>query len=193
MHRQSGRRIAAWLRWILSGLCGFVMPAVADDVILADFRTDDGSAWQLVNDTVMGGRSSSRFRVTDDALHFSGTLNTQGGGFASVRSGTLAARGTDQENIRLHVKGDGRQYQLRLLSASTGTSYRAVFDTRPGNWQIVELPLRVFQATWRGRPLDRPPIRSSDIGGLGIMLADGNDGVFSLALGWVKLVANPAD
>ena len=173
--------------WLLFGLCAAVMPAIADDIVLADFQADDGSSWQLVNDTVMGGRSSSDFRIENGALHFSGTLSTNGGGFASVRSGRLNVSGSDQDVIRLRVKGDGRQYQLRLYCASTGTTYRATFDTRPDAWQLVELPLPAFQATWRGRLLNRPPIRSSEISGLGILLADGQDGAFTLALSWVKL------
>jgi monofunctional biosynthetic peptidoglycan transglycosylase len=163
------------------------MPAIADDIVLADFQTEDGCAWQIVNDTVMGGRSSSECGIAEGALRFSGTLNTSGGGFASVRSEPLDVRGSEQEVIRLRVRGDGRQYQLRLYSASDGTTYRAIFDTRPDTWQIVELPLSGFQATWRGRALNRPPIRPSDIGGLGILLADGRDGTFAIALSWVKL------
>jgi monofunctional biosynthetic peptidoglycan transglycosylase len=184
LDHQAGKRIVARL---LSGLYAVVMPAMADEVLLADFRADDGANWQIVNDTVMGGRSSSDFRVSEGALHFSGKLNTVGGGFASVRSGPIAARGTDQGHIRLRVKADGREYQLRLYSASTGTTYRAVFATRANVWQIVDLPLQDFEATWRGRLLNRPPIRASDIAGIGILLADGNDGPFSISISWVKL------
>ncbi len=43
--------------------------------------------WMIVNDGVMGGRSSSRFKVKDDILHFSGTLSLENnGGFVSLRS-----------------------------------------------------------------------------------------------------------
>ena len=185
LDHQAGKRVVAGL---LSALYAMVMPAMADEVLLADFRADDGANWQIVNDTVMGGRSSSEFRVVEGALRFSGKLNTVGGGFASVRSGPIATRETDHEHLRLRVKADGRQYQLRLVSASTGTTYRAVFATRENVWQIVDLPLQAFEATWRGRLLNRPPIRASDIAGIGILLADNNDGPFSIAVSWVKLI-----
>lgn len=164
-----------------------MMPAVAEELVLADFSTGDGASWQIVNDTVMGGRSSSAFRVSEEALVFSGTLNTNGGGFASVRSGPLAVRGKAQNVVRVRVKGDGRQYQLRLYSAATGTTYRAQFDSTD-DWQTIDLPLAAFEPTWRGRPLNRPPIEAADVGGLGVLLADGNDGEFSVAVAWVKLV-----
>jgi monofunctional biosynthetic peptidoglycan transglycosylase len=188
LRRKAGAKLIASCRWILFWLGAAVMPALAEEVVLVDFSDPDGTGWQIVNDTVMGGRSSSRFQVADGALRFAGTLNTNGGGFASVRSGPLAAAATDQDLVRLSARGDGRRYQLRLYSSATGTAYRAEFAPRSDDWQTVELPLAAFRATWRGRPLDRPPISPSDIGGLGVMLADGEDGPFAIAVRRVVLV-----
>ena len=42
--------------------------------------------WQLFNDDVMGGRSSSAFAWQGECLTFSGFVNTNGGGFASIRT-----------------------------------------------------------------------------------------------------------
>ena len=41
--------------------------------------------WRRVDDIVMGGRSSSALRSDRGGLVFSGSINTNGGGFASWR------------------------------------------------------------------------------------------------------------
>ena len=164
------------------------MPAFSQDIVLADFSAiEPGAAegWQIVNDTIMGGRSESRFEIAGGALRFTGLLNTNGGGFASVRRAPIAVGGTTQDTVRLRVRGDGRPYQLRLYPAGSDVSYRVVFATEAGNWQVIDLPLEAFQATWRGRLLDRPPIVASAISGLGLLLADRRDGPFEL---WVRRV-----
>ena len=52
-------------------------------------------AWYCVNDTVMGGRSSSTIeRAEDGGLMFSGVINLNGGGFASCRTAVDADVGT---------------------------------------------------------------------------------------------------
>ncbi|MEM8768139.1 MAG: CIA30 family protein [Pseudomonadota bacterium] len=166
------------------------MSTAAADINLADFSAENADrGWQIVNDTIMGGRSDSRFQVVDGVLKFSGTLNTNGGGFASVRSGTIAAAGTTQNAMRARVRGDGRPYQLRLYAEGSDVSYRAIFPTEAGRWQTIELPLAVFQASFRGRLLDRPPIDASAINGVGILLADRTDGPFQIEVAWLKLVS----
>ncbi|MEM6708469.1 MAG: CIA30 family protein [Pseudomonadota bacterium] len=157
--------------------------ASAKDFVLVEFaESATESGWRIVNDTVMGGRSNSNYVVHDGALWFSGYLNTNGGGFASVRGPRLAVPDDSFDRVRLRVRGDGRRYQCRLEDRETGTTYRADFATRANEWVTVELPLREFQATWRGRRLDRPPLSADRIGSLGLLLADGVDGAFKLAL-----------
>jgi monofunctional biosynthetic peptidoglycan transglycosylase len=164
-------------------------PAAGAEVKLVDMGHDpDGVIWRIVNDTVMGGRSRSTHRVADGALHFSGRLNTDGGGFASVRARVGRNTNDMYDSIRLGVNGDGRSYQVRLISASTRTAYRAVFSTGPDVNGKIDIPLEAFQATWRGRLLDRPPIRASDIAEVGILLADGKDGPFSIRIASISLV-----
>jgi len=147
-------------------------------------QTDNSCAEGIVNDTVMGGRSSSRIEMQDGVLTFKGTLNTNGGGFASIRSGPLRLDADNQDRVRLRARGDGRTYQVRLTAGSTGTTYRALFDTEAGTWQTFDIPLQQFQAFWRGRLLDRPPRRAKEIDGVGILLADGKDGPLAVSIDW---------
>ena len=61
----------------------------ASERILFDFQAStNSSAWQIVNDEVMGGVSTSRFQIlTNGGAVFSGVGSLENnGGFASVRS-----------------------------------------------------------------------------------------------------------
>ena len=86
-------------------------PAAPAEKTLFDFSSATNTpTWQVVNDDVMGGVSTSSFRLTNDVAVFRGEVSLDNnGGFASVRS--LLARhdlaGFDAFVIR--VRGDGRR------------------------------------------------------------------------------------
>ena len=149
---------------------------------------DQRFAWMLVNDTVMGGRSSSRFRTDKGQLTFEGLLNTNGGGFASIRSGRQSWDLSGKSAIRLKVRGDGRPYRVRLLVDNDRVSYQHEFATVAGQWRVIELSIDAFYASLRGRRLDRPPLRADEVTGVGFILADRTDGPFSLEVAWVAFV-----
>ena len=73
--------------------------------------TSQASQWQIVNDGVMGGRSTSGATITQaGTLQFSGNISlANNGGFASVRSRpTGAFLGLNSgDTIVMRVKGDG--------------------------------------------------------------------------------------
>ena len=141
--------------------------------------------WRIVNDTVMGGRSNSRFDLASGQLSFSGELNTNGGGFASVRSAPQDWALSTYDRIRLRVRGDGRTYQIRLSTNDSRATFRSrhVFTDQ---WQVIEAEFSDFQATWRGRILDLPPPEPAAISGVGLMLADGRDGPFRIQVDWIE-------
>lgn len=154
---------------------------------LVDFAgEDEGPQWQVVNDTVMGGRSRSQYSIERGLLRFSGVLNTNGGGFASLRSSRLPSDLSGYSLVRLRVLGDGRVYRFRMFVDGDRASYQSGFRTVAGTWQIVELPVSQFYASWRGRQLQRPQLALSDVVGLGVILADGRDGDFNLTVDWIE-------
>ena len=178
------------------GWCSLATVAVTSqaEVVIEDFKADAVSLnWQIVNDSVMGGISTSRMiRISDEVVRFSGELSLDNnGGFASVRAtGSMAdLSGTDTISIR--VKGDGRRYQFRLRS-STGLrvpDFSAEFQTKVGEWQTHYLRISDFVPGWRGRKLRGvPPIKPDEIRSIGILLGDKNPGGFALDIDWVKAV-----
>ncbi|MEM6260657.1 MAG: CIA30 family protein [Planctomycetota bacterium] len=114
--------------------------------VFADFSSDDqpsggNDRWRMVNDNVMGGRSIGNRSFENGIMTFSGSINTNGGGFASVRipldpnalmytphadadqdSGGKASdhgsQPTPYTRVQLRIKTDGRPYRL-LLNDST--------------------------------------------------------------------------
>jgi hypothetical protein len=145
--------------------------------------------WIVVNDGVMGGRSAGALQLRERSLVFSGTLNTNGGGFASCRSRSLEVALAPFATVALRVRGDGREYACDLREEATvrgsGVTWKSRFLTVADEWIDVELPLASFAPTWRGTTL-RPAGNAADaefhhtVRSVGFTIADGRDGPFTL-------------
>ena len=89
----------------------------ATNKTLFDFQAPTNApAWEVVNDDVMGGVSTSRFQVlTNGGAVFSGTVRLDNnGGFASVRSAPLRVNLTGLTEFVLRVRGDGLRYKFSV-------------------------------------------------------------------------------
>lgn len=157
--------------------------------------TDPAGAnrWQIVNDGVMGGRSSSQAGFTNDgSMRFTGNLSlANNGGFASVRSrpsgGSLGLNPGDV--IVLRVKGDGRRYTFNLYTPDrrTAFSYQMDFGTVAGQWTEVRLPVDGFIAHSFGRPIPSMKLNPNRVQTVGILLGDKNPGPFEVLIDWIHV------
>jgi NADH dehydrogenase [ubiquinone] 1 alpha subcomplex assembly factor 1 len=159
--------------------------------LVTDFSQEPGSLeWFVVNDDVMGGRSSGGFELNDGNLMFTGSTNTRGGGFSSIRSQGLQMDLSEFSGIRLRVRGDGRQYswQLRTNAMYRGRElgFWSEFETTAGQWLGIDLPFADFVPKFRGNKLDVAPPNPAHIMGLGLMISDGKDGPFAIAVDSVQ-------
>lgn len=148
--------------------------------------------WVALNDDVMGGRSSGQPTVADGELEFSGELSlANNGGFASVRSVGRDFDLNDASAVVLRVRGDGRRYQLRLATDARyrgmAVSYGAAFDTTVGEWTLVRVPLASLEPTVRGSRLQGPPLDSSQVREIGLLIADKREGAFALSVDWIAV------
>ena len=153
--------------------------------LVTDFTANSSDlAWYVVNDNVMGGRSEGDFQQLQGELIFSGSTNTNGGGFSSIRTGPLQLDLSDHDGIRAHLKGDGRRYTWLLMTNASWrgrpVSYRADFETHKGAWSTVDMPFASFTPGFRGYQLDGPLLDSKRITGMGLMIYDQRDGSFKL-------------
>lgn len=152
-----------------------------------DFSTSEElNYWSRVNDSVMGGQSQSNLRVVDNIAYFEGELSLKNnGGFASVRRvGPIELKGGNSP-IELVIKGDGRNYQLRLRTNQgfDGAAYVATFSSKIDEWQTLSFTEQDFVGQFRGRVLsDAPALLFSEVKQLGFMLADKQAGSFQLAI-----------
>jgi len=151
------------------------------------------SNWGVVNDSVMGGVSTSGFRQTENGtLLFKGQLSLENnGGFVSLRN---RPRNLDLDNVVgfvVRARGDGRAYYLDLRESRqmTAGSFRASFATRDEEWTETYIPTSEFVRQSFGRPYPNTPLRPHRISSLGFTLSDKNPGPFRLEIDYVKAVA----
>lgn len=186
------------LAFLLSIICSPAMVGANDAdtsmcVRLFDFKSQQnaGDQWQSVNDNVMGGRSAGRFVINNGYLTFSGSINTNGGGFASIRHTVPTLPFIEASYIRLSVRSDGRPYTLSLadeFSVRSGISHRAGLNALASN-VLTEIDVSVgdLKPMFRGRQVQAPRLDTSAIQEIRIMLSDSVDGDFILDVAWVDV------
>ena len=165
---------------------------------VVDFANPEAARWTIVNDGVMGGRSTSDVELTDDnTALFSGFLSLENnGGFASVRGRFPTLDLSDYEGVTLRVRGDGRTYQLRfhMNGSFDGVAYGTEFETKAGEWTEVSIPFNRFQPTVRGyRPRGAGPLDPSRIQQVTFLIGDKLEAPFQLEIAWVKAHATSAE
>ena len=143
-------------------------------------------SWYPVHDTVMGGRSQGGVRLSDKGMSFEGYLSLENnGGFASIRSRDVPDVLTQAQGLKMRVIGDGRTYlaTIRMKDYNRMLYLRVPFQTTEGKEEEIMLPFASFQVFAYGRTTPQvPSILCSDsaIQSVGFMLADKNQGDFSL-------------
>jgi monofunctional biosynthetic peptidoglycan transglycosylase len=162
----------------------------ASEKTVFDFQSPANAPWQIVNDDVMGGVSTSSFRITNGVAVFRGELSVESnGGFASVRSlGTRFDLG-DADGFVIRVRGDGRRYKFtaRMDRSFDSALYQCAFTTRQGVWAEHRLPVKDFVASFRGRVLtDVPPLNPAKVSSVGFLISDNQAGSFQLDVAWIK-------
>lgn len=160
-------------------------------VLITDFTPSSADLdWYVVNDNVMGGRSAGGFEILAGELRFSGSTNTRGGGFSSIRSRSFDLDLSGYTGIRVRVRGDGRRYTWRLTTEARvygrEVAYWADFETDEGVWIDIDIPFSNFIPRFRGSVLSGPVLDTSTITGMGLMIYDKVDGAFELNLDTVR-------
>ncbi len=139
----------------------------------------------VVNDSVMGGVSTSRAALEGGVLVFSGAVRLEnGGGFASMRTTLDPTDLSGFTGVELVVRGDGRRYKLQLRDqddGSGGVVHRAAFETRAGQRLTLRVPFTDLEPSFRGRRVpDAPPLDLRQIRQLGVLISDRQAGPFRL-------------
>lgn len=147
--------------------------------------------WRAVNDGVMGGKSLGGPRFENDHMLFEGVINTNGGGFSSIRKDITPGSLKDASGLKLRTKPDGRNYKLtfrtdarhrgRLISFQG-----AIPQSKAGQWSDVTVSFDDLTASLFGQPVKGKAFDNAAVQEIGIIIADGQDGPFRLEVDWIK-------
>jgi hypothetical protein len=176
----------------VTGLAIIMNTHAAPETTLFDFQSpNDSPAWQIVNDDVMGGVSTSRFQIlTNGGAVFSGVVSRENnGGFASVRSSPARHDLTGCGGFVIRLRGDGRRYKftVRTETGFYAPLYQCAFETKRSEWEEHQLAFKDFVPTFRGRILtDVPPLNPGKVTSVGLLISENQDGPFQLEVAWIK-------
>lgn len=146
--------------------------------------------WRAVNDGVMGGLSSGSPYFQDGIMIFRGVINTNGGGFSSVRSPVEEGALKEADGVKVRLRSDGRAYKLTFRSDAVWRGRRISFQaplptTTAGEWAEVVVPFSALRGSLFGRPVSGAKFNKEAVTELGFILADGQDGPFRLDVDWI--------
>ncbi len=167
-----------------------------------DFGEEAADRWRVINDGVMGGRSEGELEFGGGVATFTGAIDTNGGGFSMIRAAvfrngeSLADALAGAEYLRVRTRSaNGRGYELTVQDSTTNTALMHFADiavTADSAWEEPLVPLANLDARVFGT--DRSTLPAFDleqISTIGIILADGLDGPFSLAIDRIDACARP--
>jgi hypothetical protein len=132
------------------------------------------SAWERIDDVIMGGVSSSKLSLDETSAIFEGRLRSEGGGFCGQRMRLLAEPVdlSDAGGLALDVRATdaGADPSKRVWKVAIRTKqdrgevvYQAMFEPPRGGRSVVKLPFDSFRLV-RGPRLvpGVPPLSAAD-------------------------------
>ncbi len=168
----------------------FLTAMMMNSLLLFDFSSSsDWSGWEIQNDVVMGGKSSSDLsRSKEGNAVFAGDVSLRNnGGFASMQYHFTPKdiRGYDKAVIRL--KGDGKQYQFRIkASLNERAAYIYTFKTN-GEWQTIQILLNKMEPSYLGNKLDQPNFNANEMQEVRFLIGNGKAENFRLEIDKIEL------
>lgn len=195
-----------------NGGSGRVAAGATNAWLLRNFVMDVGLELtaETVNDTVMGGMSSSSVRVSAEGAHFEGAVTRErNGGFASVRFRAKSAEdlapvlaGARGMNFCVRRVNGARAWKVQLNEGRNGPNWQADFSAPSEEGQIVKVAFADFVPSRFGRVVGQKglaPRSLQSVETFGFMLSfltsDGQtsrgfqEGAFGLCVQWVGVYA----
>jgi len=165
---------------------------MAQSMMIENFDFKNQHFWRIINDGVMGGISTSQMELLpNEKGQFSGFVSLENnGGFASIRRLLINKPTTSFTKVKIRVKGDGKKYKFRMRNSNRfdGMAYSKTFETTSDKWIEINLPIKNFDATFRGRIYsDYPKLVPEDLRQVGFLIADKQEGKFYLEVDWIRV------
>lgn len=121
-------------------------------------------SWFRMDDGVMGGQSETThvsLPDEDGILNFSGIINTNGGGFCSIRTAIPQQSKAQVQAVKITFRGDGKTYKLLLSDGKRGgpfsgsPSWQADIRTKNNTWEEKVIPLHSLVPSFGGTPYSK--------------------------------------
>ncbi len=111
----------------------------------------------------------SQVTSAGSSIVFSGSINMDGGGFASCKT-PIRVPATCTA-VRIRVRGDGHLFKFTMRDGVGGPTFQHDFTTSPDAIQVHELSFSEFRPSWRGRACSSCSLVVSDMAEAGFMLS----------------------
>ena len=144
--------------------------------------------WVVLNDTVMGGRSSASVEYVDSTTRVQGVVSLENnGGFASIRTQNVIDL-SNNTTVEIELVGTDAPVQFVVWTGQGANLYYAT-PVQP-NSGVQRIDFSQFESKSYGRvvsalPLDR---RNRKKVSVGILIGDGFEGAFDLTLNQLSFV-----
>jgi hypothetical protein len=159
-------------------------------IVLFDFNLNSNiDNWRVVDDSVMGGISSSKFFIDASGNGvFKGSVSLENnGGFCSVQHYPKPVSLKEKKIFSIRLKGDGKKYQFRVKSErSNYYSYIYEFQTTT-DWQTIEIPITKLYASFRGRTIDIPNYDGASLEEIAFLVGNKKNENFQLQIDKIEV------
>ncbi|PTM04201.1 MAG: CIA30 family protein [Bacteroidetes bacterium] len=163
---------------------------ISSPALIFDFNKNSNTQnWRIVNDGVMGGLSAGNFALNEEGHgRFWGEISLENnGGFSSLRYDFNEQSTEGFSKLKLRVKGDGKNYQVRIKHNSRDYySYIYTFSTK-GEWETIEVDLKDMRPSFRGRFLDMDNFDKDSMEELTFLIANKKEERFELLIDKIEL------
>ena len=138
--------------------------------------------WHRLDDGVMGGQSETVHSSAEgtEELHFAGHINTQGGGFCSIRSPVEGGLPSDTAAVRICYLGDGKTYKVLFSDGNKNAfgpsrrspSWQRDLPTKAGVEETAILTLDSLTPSLQGGPVNtNTKLNPTQVKEIGFMLS----------------------
>ena len=171
-------------------ICSMVLFSSLSSFIIFDFNKNSSiNNWVVVDDVVMGGRSTGNFKLNKDGngVFYGNVSLDNNGGFSSLRHGFNKLNIEKFKTLVLKIKGDGKNYQFRIKHKSSDyASYITSFSSS-GEWQEIEIPINSMYPSFRGRKLDEPNFSHESVEEITFLIANKKNEDFMLIIDKISI------
>lgn len=160
--------------------------------LLFDFGSKNTTDnWYIVNDDVMGGRSTSTLQETDNSIRFEGSISLENnGGFASIRSPRKSYDLSSYKTVSIRFRSTGRDFGIVLERYRRFylPTHKLIFGSDTNEWTTISFPVSTFKTQILGADtgnfIDTETLKN--IERIGIILFDKKEGEFAVEIDYIR-------